>query len=442
MLTIPADVRNVLNQLRSFGYEAYIVGGAVRDLLLGTEPYDYDVATNAMPEKVYEIFDHCSMPTGIRHGTITVLGQVNVEVTTYRKDGAYADHRHPESVEFTDRIEEDLRRRDFTVNAMAMDVEGNIIDPFGGREDLERKILRTVGDAEERFFEDALRMLRCLRFAATLGFSIEEATEKALFARKNELSYLAGERVRAEFDKLLLGASMRDTLLRYAEVLGVLLPEILSSVGFSHRNPHHCYDVWEHDVRAAELMPRSALLRWVMLLHDVGKPAVAVYDEQAQKLRFRGHQKASAELAETIFTRLRFTKEEKERALRLILFHDVILEPTELCARETLRRFGETDTWALIEMHRADNGAQHPDYRTWEGKLQAFSELLQKVLDEGQCVSLKQLAVKGEDLTSLGYRGAAVGETLEALLTAVIREEVSNEKEALLQYTKELKNKE
>ena len=441
MLTIPADVRNVLYQLNSFGYEAYIVGGAVRDLLLAKVPYDYDVATNAAPEKVYEIFDHCSMPTGIRHGTITVLGQVNVEVTTYRKDGAYSDHRHPETVEFTDSLEEDLRRRDFTVNAMAMDMDGKVVDPFGGREDLERKVLRTVGEAERRFSEDALRMLRCLRFAATLGFTIEETTEKALFAKKGELCYLAGERVRAELDKLLLGASMREVLLRYAEVLGVLLPEILPSVGFSHQNPHHCYDVWEHDVRAAELLPQDALLRLVMLLHDVGKPAVAVYDEQAQKLRFRGHQKASADLAETVFTRLRFTREERERALRLILCHDVIMEPTELCARTLLFRFGEEDTRALIEMHRADNGAQHPDYRTWEGKLREFSALLQKVLDEGQCVSLKQLAVKGEDMIALGYRGAAVGETLAKLLSAVIREEAENEKTALLRYAEELKNK-
>ena len=438
MLAIPADVRNVLCRLRSFGYEGYIVGGAVRDLLLGKVPLDYDVATSAAPERVYEIFDHCSLPTGIRHGTITVLGEVNVELTTYRKDGVYRDHRHPESVAFTTSLEEDLRRRDFTVNAMAMDIDGNVVDPFDGRKDLEKKVLRTVGDAERRFSEDALRLLRCLRFAATLDFTVEKATENALFAKKDELSYLAGERVRAELDKLILGVSMREVLLRYAEVLGVLLPEILPSVGFSHRNPHHCYDVWEHDVRAAELMPCDALLRWVMLLHDVGKPAVAVYDEEAQKLRFRGHQKKSAELAEAIFTRLRFPREERERALRLILCHDVMMEPTELCAREMLSRFGEEDTRALIEIHRADNLAQHPDYQGFQSVVERFRTAVQKVLDEGQCVSLKQLAVKGEDLIALGYRGTAVGEMLAKLLSAVIHGEVGNEKAALLRYAEKL----
>ena len=441
-MQIPVEVKMVLETLDKQGEEAYAVGGCVRDILLGRAPCDWDVTTAAAPERVMEIFGADAYPTGLKHGTVTVRsGGESVEVTTYREDGEYADHRHPQQVRFTRSLAEDLKRRDFAVNAMAMNLAGEIVDLHGGREDLAAGVLRAVGKAERRFEEDALRILRGLRFAAQLGFRIEEETARAMEEKKELLKEIAGERVREELTKLLCGRDVRRVLMEYPHVLGAVLPEILPSVGFDHRNPHHCYDVWEHTACAVENVPPEPLLRWIMLLHDLGKPGVCYYDHEAGKARFRGHQAESVRLAEKILPRLRFDAVSESRILRLIKYHDRLIEPTEKAVRRLLREFGETDARALLRIRRADNLAQHPDFQGLQAELTAAEEWLEKILREEQCFTLKQLTVDGHDLLEQGFEGKAVGETLEMLLTAVVEERIPNEREALLAAVKEYKER-
>lgn len=438
-MQVKKEVKAVLSALADAGYEAHAVGGAVRDAMLGKNPFDWDVTTAALPEQVMALFGGCAIPTGLKHGTVTVLQDgERIEVTTYRKDGDYADHRHPVAVEFTPSLTEDLQRRDFTVNAMALSAEGDVVDPFGGEADLTARVLRAVGDAEARFEEDALRILRGLRFASVLDFTITEETAVAMRAKKELLREIAAERVQEELTKLLCGKAVRRVLMDYSDVLGVVLPEILPSVGFDHQNPHHCFDVWEHTACAVENTPPEPLLRWVMLLHDLGKPIVCVYDYEAGKARYGGHQAASVELAKEILPRLRFDNESTRRILTLVEHHDRLFDPTEKSIRRMLRRFGEEDLRALIHIRRADNLAQHPDFQqVRQAELAACDVVLAKVLQEQQCFSLALLAVNGHDMMELGLSGKAIGDVLEHLLTEVVEERLPNEKEMLLTAAKE-----
>ena len=278
---MPQEVRLLLARLESAGHQAWAVGGCVRDTLRGAAPSDWDVTTDARPEQVMALFGETAIPTGLKHGTVTVCaGELRVEVTTFRRDGTYSDHRRPDEVQFSTSLEEDLARRDLTVNAMAMDLRGHICDPFGGQEDLSRRVLRCVGEPMRRLDEDALRIMRTLRFAAVLGFAIEPETAAALHRRSPLLADIAVERILVEMDKLLAGQDMASVLLAFPDVIGVFLPEIRPCVGFDQRNKHHCYDVWEHSVRAAEAIAPDAVLRWAMLLHDIGKPDCFTEDEQ------------------------------------------------------------------------------------------------------------------------------------------------------------------
>ena len=271
---LPQAVRYVLERLEDAGFAAYAVGGCVRDTLLGRTPGDWDVTTAARPEQVLALFDGYAIPTGLKHGTVTVrAGEMHIEVTTFRADGTYTDHRRPDQVFFSDRLEEDLCRRDLTVNAMAMDLRGHITDLYGGREDLEAGILRCVGEPERRFEEDALRILRTLRFAAVLGFSVEPRTDTALRVKAPLLRCIAAERILTEMDKLLCGSHVLPVLLNWPDVLAMFLPEIAPCVGFDQHNRHHIYDVWGHGAHAVAAVPAEVVLRWTMLLHDIGKPA-------------------------------------------------------------------------------------------------------------------------------------------------------------------------
>ena len=292
MLAIPEGVRVLLERLEAAGYEAWCVGGCVRDALLGRTPEDWDVTTSALPEETMAVFGDQALPTGLKHGTVTVkTGDGPVEVTTYRLDGAYRDHRRPESVAFTASLEEDLARRDFTVNAMALDLRRELRDPFGGRADLARGLLRCVGDPDRRFQEDALRILRGLRFAAALGLEIEPGTAAAVRRNREGLRDIAAERIQVEFFKLLPGKGAAAVLRGYPEVFGVFWPELLPMVGFGQRNRHHCYDVWEHTLHALDAVPGDVVLRCAMLLHDVGKPACFTLDEKGVG-HFYGHPSA------------------------------------------------------------------------------------------------------------------------------------------------------
>ena len=423
-MKIPKHVRAVLEALEASGREAWCVGGCVRDALSGRIPQDWDVATSARPEETLSIFGGQALPTGLKHGTVTIRTPDGaVEATTYRIDGAYLDHRRPESVAFTASLEEDLSRRDFTVNAMALSLRGELRDPFGGRADLKAGLLRCVGNPDRRFEEDALRILRGLRFASSLGLEIEPATAAAIRRNRALLQSIAPERIQAEFFKLLTGPGAAEVLRAYPGVFGVFWPELLPMVGFDQRNRHHCYDVWEHTLHALEAVPGDLVLRCTMLLHDVGKPACFTLD-QAGVGHFCGHPAVSRDLADGMLRRLKCAASLRQAIVRLVEWHDRNIPRTEKAIRRALRLLGEEDLRRLILVKRADNRGQAPEYRDRQKEL---------VLEEDACFSLRQLAVRGGDLLALGLSGPAVGEALDTLLGKVVDGELPNERDALLE---------
>ena len=434
---IPREVCAVLQTLERAGHEAYIVGGCVRDILMGKPPHDWDVTTSALPEETMALFDHFAIPTGLRHGTVTVRsGETACEATTFRTDGDYPDHRHPAAVTFTRSLREDLQRRDLTVNAMAMDVHGTLHDPFGGQADIRRRVLRCVGEPERRFQEDALRILRTLRFSATLGFAIEADTHRSLRERRDDLRYVAAERVREELTKLLCGADVLRVLLEDPQVLGVVLPEILPCVGFDQHNRHHCYDVWGHTAHAVAVAPSDPVLRWAMLLHDLGKPSCFTLDEQGVG-HFHGHHRPGAEMAETVCRRLRFDRASAQQICMLVRYHDRPIPLTERAIRRAMNQLGVEGLRQLCAVKRADNLAQHPDYRGRQREINEGEAIMDELLRKDACFSLKQLAVNGWDIAALGLEGPAIGQMLQTLLEAVMDGAADNDRDTLLALAKE-----
>lgn len=436
MRAIPERVRQILEKLERAGYEAWCVGGAVRDLLLRREPGDWDVTTNALPETVMELFAPDAVATGLQHGTVTVGGGRGVEITTYRRDGEYLDNRRPESVEFTSSLCEDLARRDYTINAIAMDLRGDLCDPWGGQADLARGIIRAVGDPASRFGEDALRIMRGLRFAARLGFSIEEQTREAIHRCAPLLKNIAVERLYVEMTGLLCGEHAARVLLDYPDVLGVFLPEILPCVGFDQRSKYHVYDVWEHTARSVGAVENIPVLRWTMLMHDLGKPDTFTVDENGAG-HFYGHFQESVSKAKSIMDRLRFDNRSKQQILTLVERHDSELALTDRAVRRNLSRYGEETLRLLLAVKRADNLAQSPEYRGRQELIDQWEQLLNMELASGSCFSLAQLTVKGNDLVALGLKGKQIGEMLEELLSLVIEEKLPNERAVLIEYAKE-----
>ena len=432
MWGIPAYVQSILETLAAAGHEAWCVGGCVRDILLGRTPEDWDVTTSALPEETMALFGNRAFPTGLQHGTVTVRREHrNVEVTTYRLDGAYHDHRRPDSVTFTGSLEEDLGRRDFTVNAMALGLSGELRDPFEGQTDLGKRMLRCVGDPDRRFNEDALRILRGLRFAAVLGFAVDGATGESIRRNRGLLERIAVERIQVELSRLLCGRSAAEVLRAYPEVFGVFWPELLPMVGFEQRNPHHIYDVWEHTLHAVEAVPDEAVLRYAMLLHDIGKPRSFHLDE-AGVGHFYGHGAVSREMSDAMLRRLRCSTEFRETVVRLVEWHDRDIPRTDRSIRKALRALGEKNLRRLIEVKRADNLAQAPAYRDRQRELDRAEEILEKLLAEGACFSLRQLAVDGHDMLRLRIAGPDIGRTLNALLDGVMNGALPNERTVLL----------
>lgn len=441
MVKIPNYAAQVLSALEAAGFAAWCVGGCVRDSLLGRTPQDWDVTTAARPEQVLSVFGDRAVPTGLPHGTVTVKTAGGaVEVTTFRRDGVYRDHRRPQSVVFTDSLEEDLRRRDFTVNAMALNLRGELADPLGGQRDLERKLLRCVGEPDRRFREDALRILRGVRFAAALGFALEPETDRSLRANRALLAEIAPERIWAELKGLLTAPAAAEALRAYPEIIGVFWSEVLEMVGFPQRNRHHCYDVWEHTLHALEAVPPELELRLTMLLHDIGKPGCCTIDETGCG-HFKGHPARSAAMAEEMLRRLRADNATRETVVRLVAWHDRNIPRTRPGVAESLRQLGERDLRRLFLIKRADNLAQDPAYRAMQAEIERAEKILDQLLAEGACVSLDQLAVRGGDLVDLGFSGPAVGQTLEVLLEAVIQERLPNDRAALLEYVRRMHEK-
>lgn len=436
-MNVPEYVQNILSALERAGHEAWCVGGCVRDTLMGRQPEDWDVTTDALPEETLAIFGAAAFPTGLQHGTVTVRSSHrSVEVTTYRVDGAYHDHRRPDSVTFTRSLEEDLRRRDFTVNAMAVNLRGELRDPFGGQADLRHGILRCVGDPDQRLEEDALRIMRGLRFAAVLGFTVDPATAESIHRLRAALGDIAAERIRTELFKLLGGRNAAAILRQFPDVIGVFWPEVLPMVGFQQRNRHHCYDVWEHTLHAVEAVPADPVLRCAMLLHDIGKPACFTVDE-AGVGHFYGHAARSRDMADDMLRRLKCGNDLRETIVTLVAWHDREIRRTDRAVRRALRELGEENLRRLIAVKRGDNLAQAPEYRHRQAEIDLAEAILNRLMDENACFSLRQLAVNGRDMMQLGLTGADIGRTLNALLDSVVNGDLPNEYDALVNKAKQ-----
>ncbi len=434
-IRLPNGARMILSRLRSEGHRAYAVGGCVRDFLRGTTPSDVDIATSALPDAVMLLFSDCRViATGLRHGTVTVIAEgEQYEVTTFRIDGDYKDGRHPDDVTFTNDLIADLSRRDFTVNAMAYSEGEGVLDPFDGSRDLAARTVRAVGDPQKRFTEDALRILRALRFASTLDFSIEERTAYAVRQQKELLCAVSAERIREEFVKLLLGGGAFRVLLDFAEVIAVFLPEILPSVGFDQRNAYHTYDVYTHILHTVEATPIDPVIRLAAFFHDVGKPSTFSLDEKGVG-HFYGHPSESAAIADRVMRRLRFDNATREAVVATVIHHDTPISGEEKIVRRRLSAWGIDGFFRVLALKRADTLAHAPEYvQKRLDELSEIEEVARRILDSDTCLSLQSLAISGDDLISLGIpEGKEIGRLLNLCFRSVIDGETENSREALL----------
>lgn len=441
-IQLPEKVNIIISTLQVHGYEAYAVGGCVRDSILGREPDDWDITTSATPLETKALFKR-TFDTGIEHGTITVLLDKDAfEVTTYRVDGKYEDSRHPKEVTFTRSLKEDLLRRDFTINAMAYNDEEGLVDVFGGIRDLKNKSIRCVGNAEERFGEDALRILRAVRFAAQLGFEIEKETQKGIVKLAPTLANISAERIQVELVKMLV--SPNPGLLRKAYELGitkVMLPEFDEMMQTTQETPHHKYSVGEHTIKAIAMIRADKVLRLTMLLHDVAKPQMKTIDGNGVA-HFKMHDIKGADMAKAILRRLKFDNDTLGKVTRLVQYHDYRIPAEPKRVRRAMNKIGEDLFPYYLEVRRADTMAQSEYLR--EEKLQNIREMemcYQDILEKKECVSLKDLAVSGSDLIADGMQpGKEIGMVLNKLLEMVIENPNLNTKETLLALRKTMFN--
>ena len=438
-IELPRKVVLIIKNLQRHGYDAYAVGGCVRDSILNRKPEDWDITTSAKPEQVKRIFRR-TVDTGIEHGTVTVLiGKDGFEVTTYRVDGLYEDGRHPKEVTFTSRLEEDLKRRDFTINAMAYNDDERLVDAFGGMRDLNYHLIRCVGDPKERFSEDALRILRAVRFSAQLAFPIEPETAEAIKSLAPNLEKISAERIQAELVKLIV--SDHPERIQDACELGitkVVLPEWDDMVGVKQNTPHHKYDVAAHTVHALQNVKNDKVLRLTMLFHDMGKPVMKTTDENGRD-HFKGHAIASEQIAKTVMKRLKFDNDTIRKVTKLVAYHDYRMEPTGANVRRAMHEIGVELFPYYLAVRLADTKAQSSYER--RGKLEniiQIRELYRNALRNKECVTLKDLAVTGTDLINLGIApGKELGTLLNELLDMVIEDPAWNQKGKLCDYVKE-----
>lgn len=441
-ITISPGARGLMEELSAHGFAAYAVGGCVRDSLRGAAPHDWDICTSATPDEMHEVFAGRKLvDTGLRHGTVTVIADGKTyEITTFRTDGDYLDGRHPSSVRFTRSLEEDLRRRDFTVNAMAAGADGAVVDLFGGRRDLAAGVIRCVGEPRERFREDALRILRAMRFASVLGFSLDPETEAAMHEERARLALVSGERVLEELMKLLVGGYAERVLLSCGDILAVPIPEIAPCVGFEHRNRWHHLDVWAHTCHAVGLAPKHESVRLALLLHDLAKPLCAV-DKPDGGRRFHGHPARGAELAEARLRALNAPRKLTALAGSLVRLHDEAMLPEPANAGRFLRELGNDGALLLAETQLADARAHnlaHPPALERVRLVAASHGLMRSmILSEAPYIP-SRLAVSGADVAALGFEGAEIARTLDALCDMVCEGRAANERAALLNAAKRL----
>lgn len=435
-ILIPTGAAIVMDELTKNGFEAYIVGGCVRDQLLGIEPHDYDICTSATPEEVIRCFpDHKIVRTGIKHGTVTVFvtPSLGFEVTTFRTDGVYSDNRRPDSVEFVADIEQDLARRDFTMNAMAYNEQRGLVDPFGGEEDLRLRLIHCVGNPDDRFQEDALRILRALRFSSVYRMEVSVNTARSIRRNVGLLNNIAKERVNSELCRILTGKGVLNVLLGYSEVFSTIIPELKPCVGFDQNSRFHQYNVYDHIAHAvANYHGGDVVTAMALLMHDIGKPRC--YTEDKKGGHFKGHAIPGYAIAQDVLADLRFDRQSQHDIAELVLYHDTVIEPTKRTVRKWLNKLGEKQFFRLMDVRIADIMA-HAD-GTQEDRLEKYSgvlKLAQDIVASKQCFTIKDLAITGEDVMNDGIpQGPLVGAALKVALAAVIAEKVSNEKQALL----------
>ncbi len=435
-IELPQKAKYIIDTITEAGYEAYVVGGCVRDSILGRNPEDWDITTSAKPEQVKELFRR-TIDTGIQHGTVTVmLDKEGFEVTTYRIDGKYEDSRHPKEVIFTPNLVEDLKRRDFTINAMAYNEKDGLIDIFGGMEDIRQKIIRCVGDARERFREDALRIMRAIRFSAQLGYSIEEETKKAISELVPNLKNISAERIQVELVKLLVSPHPDYIRVAYdTGVTSVILPEFDTMMETPQNHPHHMYDVGEHTLQSLKYVEANKCLRLGMLFHDIGKPSTLSVDEKGIT-HFKGHPTVGEDMTKSILRRLKFDNDTIYTVSRLVHFHDYGngVDPDMRIVRRAIHKIGEDIFPLVLSVKYADIMAQS-DYLKQEklDTLEKWKKLFEEITKQKQCVSLKTMAVTGSDLIALGMKpGKEIGTVLQSLLETVLENPENNTKEYLL----------
>ncbi len=438
-ISLPKDVEYIINTLQRAGYEAYAVGGCVRDTILNREPDDWDITTSAKPMEIKRLFP-VTIDTGIQHGTVTVLkNHVGYEVTTYRIDGEYVDNRHPKEVIFTANLKEDLLRRDFTINAMAYNHEEGIIDEYGGLDDIRDGIIRCVGNPYDRFSEDALRIMRAVRFSAQLGYRIEEETSKAIVKLSPNLASISAERINTELTKLLISPNpdyLRDAY--RLGITGVVLPELDRCMECEQVNPHHCYSVGEHTLHSLKIVPDDKVLRYTMLFHDFGKPDTQSVGEDG-RMHFYGHPAVSERMASDIMHRLKFDNDTMNAVKLLCKNHDLEITEDNKHVRRAMNKLGTDNFGKLLMVKRADCMAQS-DYKREEklASLDKLTSIYNEIVNAGECVCMKDLAVCGRDLIDLGIKpGPAMGAILDELLNKVIDDPALNDREVLLEIVKE-----
>ena len=444
IINTPKEVNTIIQKLNNSGFEAFIVGGCVRDCIMGNAPHDWDICTSAKPDQTQACFcGYKTIDVGKKHGTIGVVMHGGIyEITTYRVDGEYEDNRHPQSVEFTSNINDDLSRRDFTVNAMAYNEKDGFVDPFGGREDIANKLIKCVGNPTDRFIEDSLRILRGLRFASRFDFEIEANTAKAIHDCKSLLHNVANERIREELIGILCGKSAEKILNDYRDVIAGIIPEITPCFDFEQHTPHHCYDVYRHIAHSVGVIEPEPLLRMSMLLHDIGKPQACTTDING-RCHFKGHPKISAEMADVILKRLRFSNAFISDCLKLIIYHDVRFSGNKKTVKRVLGKLGKENMERLFKIQYADTMSQS-DYNR-EQKLTDLNTAkahLEEIIRDNECFSLKQLSVNGKDLIENGITdGREIGGILNYLFEKVLNNELENDRQALIKAVNEYKNR-
>lgn len=436
-IEVPAPVNYIIQELEKCGHEAYMVGGCVRDSVLGRKPHDYDICTSATPDEILKAFPNEEIiPTGLQHGTITILiNKEPFEVTTYRIDGDYSDNRRPDNVTFTKNLVEDLRRRDFTINAMAYNPKTGLIDPFNGMEDIKYKKIRCVGSAEDRFNEDALRILRAIRFEAQLGFAGFPETMFEIDRQYERLKNISVERINSEFCKIVASNQFCVELVLYPDVFSLFIPELKDMIGFQQDNPYHAYDVFDHTVHAIEKCESDDLIvRLAVFFHDFGKPHS--YQDGEDGIRhFKGHGKVSSDITDTIMKRLRFDNETRNNVVELVYYHDATFEVGKKYVKRWLNKIGEKQFRRLLEVRKADIKGQKPDYEESRiEKINNIENILEEILSEKSCFSLKDLAVNGNDVKEVMKlkEGKDIGYWLNEILKRVIDGELENNKDDLV----------